>query len=92
MQDTADFFNVQADFLQINAENIKYREDITDGKKDIIYKRQMKWVDRFRKYANFWMIKDKRSQNETKAYEDAAKRQKYVEAEPAMDNSGDSLF
>jgi len=91
-QDTADFFNVQADFLQINAENIKYREDITDGKKDIIYKRQMKWVDRFRKYANFWMIKDKRAQNETKAYEEDAKRQKYVNAEPAMDTGGDSLF
>lgn len=47
-----DYFNVQADLLEANADSLKKNKD-TD--KDIIDS-QIKWADRFRKYANFFAI------------------------------------
>lgn len=69
-QSVADYFTSQADFLQINAENLKYRdrfEDEEERKK--IYDKQMKWVERFRKIANAFMIKDKKAQSDAERKE-----------------------
>lgn len=68
-QNVSDYFTVQADYLQINAENLQYR-DMDDEKKEKVKDRQMKYVERFRKWANFFMIKDKKARN------DAEKQQK----------------
>lgn len=49
----SDWFAAQAEFLQINAENLKYRDDEKgEDHKKKVYQSQMKWVERFRKIAN----------------------------------------
>ena len=69
----SDWLAVQADFLQVNAENLKYREDRkgSDSHRDKVYSRQMKWVDRLRKLSNIFALKDKKAK---KAAEDEQKR------------------
>ena len=59
----SEWFSIQADFLAINAENLKYREDRknSDSHKNKVYDKQMKWVDRFRKISNFFALKDTKS-------------------------------
>lgn len=68
-QNVSDYFTIQADYLQINAENLQYR-DMDDEKREKVKDRQMKYVARFRKWANLFMIKDKKARN------DADKQQK----------------
>lgn len=64
-QSVSDYFTSQADFLQINAENLKYRDQFQDeDERKKVYDTQMKWVERFRKAANIFMIKDKKAQND----------------------------
>lgn len=69
----SDWLSVQADFLQVNAENLKYREDRkgSDSHREKVYDRQMKWVDRLRKLSNIFALKDKKAQ---KAAEDEQRR------------------
>lgn len=63
-EDISSYFMLQAEFLENNANNyIEKRSDDSKAKK--IYENQMKWVDRFRKISNAFMIKDKKAQNET---------------------------
>lgn len=59
----SEWFSVQADFLAINAENLKYREDKenSDSHRSKVYDNQMKWVERFRKISNFFALKDTKS-------------------------------
>lgn len=60
----SDWLAVQADFLQINAENLKYREDRkgSDTHREKVYNRQIKWVERLRKLSNIFALKDKKAQ------------------------------
>ncbi len=74
-QNVADYFTVQADFLQINAENLQYR-DMDDSKRDKVKDRQMKWVNKFRSWANFFMIKDKKARNDADKKEKEDSKQK----------------
>lgn len=87
-QSVSDHFAEQADFLQINAENLKYRENIDDAKKKKIYEKQMAWVNRFRKWSNAFMIKDKKAQNDTKREQENDKNQKYPKDEEEDDDDG----
>lgn len=85
-QNAADYFTTQAEFLQMNAENLKYRIADEDQRKKV-YDKQIKWVDRFKKFANFFMIKDKRAQADAKKKEEESKREKRTENDD--DDSGD---
>lgn len=76
-QSVSDYFAEQADFLQINAENLKYRENVDEEKKKKIYEKQMAWVNKFRKWSNAFMIKDKKAQNDTKREQEEDRNQKY---------------
>lgn len=69
----SEWFSIQADFLAINAENLKYREDRenSDSHRNKVYSNQMKWVDRFRKISNFFALKDTKSRKS--ASEDESK-------------------
>ena len=57
----------QAEFLQINAENLKYRDQFKDNEamRKKVYDKQMKWVQRFRDISNKFMIKDTKAQKDT---------------------------
>lgn len=65
----SDWLAVQADFLQVNAENLKYREDRkgSDTHREKVYAKQLKWVERLRKLSNIFALKDKKAK---KAAED----------------------
>lgn len=87
-QSVAEYFNLQADFLQMNAENLKYRiED--DNKRSKIQDKQLKWVDKFRKWANFFMIKDKKAQNDAeKQQKEDSKKGKYEDNDDGKNDDG----
>ena len=62
----SDWFAIQAEFLRINAENLKYRDDDKgDDHRKAVYQRQIKWVDRLRKIANMIALKDTKAQKES---------------------------
>lgn len=64
--DASDWFEIQANYLQINAENLKYRDDPKgDDHKKKVYDAQMKWVDRFKKIANKLALTDSKARKET---------------------------
>lgn len=85
-QKLSDWFDIQATYLQINAENLKYRDDPKgDEHKKETYQRQMKWVDRFKKIANWLAVSDSKAR---KATEDEARhnsRKRYDEDDEDTD-------
>jgi len=76
----SDWFYAQAVFLQVNAENLKYRtDDKGDDHKKVVYQRQMKWVETFNKIANSLALKDSKAQKEAKQDEDEYMRKRRYE-------------
>lgn len=51
-QKASDWFALQADMLEVNAYNLQYNDTISPEDRKKIYDRQMKEVQRFRRYAN----------------------------------------
>lgn len=83
-QNVADYLVVQANFLQTNAENLANREKYhgTEDQRKKVYDKQMKWVDRFKRWANIFMIKDKKAEAEAKRKEqEDNKKKKYEDDE-----------
>lgn len=74
----SDWLTIQADYLQINAENLKYRDDRKDSDehREKVYKRQMGIVDMFRKAANLFMIKDKKAQKQAQEEDERDRKEK----------------
>lgn len=62
----ADWLDVQADFIQLNAENLKYREDRkgSDQHRDKVKSRQLWVVDKLRKLSNVFAIKDSKARRD----------------------------
>lgn len=58
-QKVSDYFSIQADLLAMNAESVKLDVTKTESKRNDIYKRQMKLVDRFKKISNKLAVKIK---------------------------------
>lgn len=86
-----DWLTIQADFLQINAENLKYRDDRkgSDDHRDSVYNKQIKWVERFRKAANWFALKDSKAQKDAQNDEDRDKHRPYDDNDGGNDNSDD---
>lgn len=55
-QKMSDYYELQADLLQMNAENLHYNENLSDEEKKQVYDRQMKEVLKFRRKANDLMV------------------------------------
>lgn len=88
----SDWFSIQADFLAVNAENLKYREDRknSESHKSKVYEKQMKWVERFRKISNFFALKDSKSRKA--ASENESEDNKHQDDDDYNGNSDDVLF
>lgn len=86
----SDWFEAQANYLRINAENLKYRDDEKgDDHRKEVYQNQMRWVDRFKKISNFFALKDSKARKETeKDDEDYSRKRRYEDDQ----NSDDGLF
>lgn len=58
----SDWFALQAELLNANAENLRYREDeYGDEHKNNVYQKQLKWANRFKEISNFLLIKDSKA-------------------------------
>lgn len=55
-QKMSDYYALQADLLQMNAEQLKNNENLSDSEKKAVYHRQMKKVLKYRQRANDLMI------------------------------------
>ncbi|MGL5751053.1 MAG: hypothetical protein ACRCXT_11035 [Paraclostridium sp.] len=84
----SDYFEVQADLLQINAYNIQNNPSMTKKERDEISKKQMKIVTMFRKISNKFSIEMK--QTEQKVNKELDKDKKQYKATDVMDNAPDS--
>ena len=63
-QSVSDFFAVQADLLEVNANNVQYKSEIPDEKKLKIANRQTKIAGKFRGISNAFAIKMKKAQKD----------------------------
>ena len=63
-QSVSDFFAVQADLLEVNANNVQYKSEIPDEKKVKIADRQNKIAGKFRNVSNTFAIKMKKAQKD----------------------------
>lgn len=87
----SDWFEIQATYLQINAENLKYRDDRkdSDDHRKKVYGKQMWFVDKFKKLANFFALKDSKATKETEEEERRNRNQRYEDDDY---DDGESLF
>lgn len=87
----SDWFEIQATYLQINAENLNYRDDRkdSDDHRKKVYRVQMWFVDKFKKIANALALKDSKATKETEEEERRNRNQRY---EDDGYDDGESLF
>jgi hypothetical protein len=80
----SEYFDMQADMLQINAYNVEHnRPDLDNTQKKNISAKQMKIAERFRKAANFIGIKMKES--EKQATKELTKENKKYQTKEVLD-------
>ena len=85
----SDYFNLQADLLQLNAENLKAPDaSVTQDDRKKVIKRQLSIAERFRKLADFFMIDAKSSEIKTDA--DIKATEKKLKADDVLDSLPDS--
>jgi len=84
----SDYFNLQADLLEINAERLKQDEPETVGNRNMVIKRQKAIAERFRKLADFFMIDSR--QTEGRVVREISQTKKTLKADDIMDNVPDS--
>lgn len=93
-QSVSDYFDIQADLLQSNANNLQYK-DIDTEKRTKIYSKQSKIADRFRKISNIFAIKTKRAEVEAKKDVKDIQSNKYTYSNvmnPGIEKHTGSLF
>lgn len=84
----SDYFDTQADLLQMNAYNLEANDSFDKDKKKKIVMKQMSIVDMFRKLSNAIAIKSKES--EIKATKDLVGSNKKMKADEVFDELPDS--
>lgn len=87
-QSLSDYFVVQADLLQLNAENVKYNTEKSAKEKDKIRKKQLSIASKFRKISDALAIKCKKAQ--LSAEKDSAKIEKKYKTSDIIDSMPDS--
>lgn len=88
----SDYLSIQADLIEANANELKYSDstDLTPEQKEKSVKKQMKWVDRLRKWSNKFAIDQKKSTNN--ANRDIQKDSKEKKTIAKNQNGDDSIF
>ena len=92
----SDYFNIQADLLELNAQDIEFNQKNTVGDRKTVIKRQRAIADKFRSIANFFMVDAKRAENN--ANQAISSDKKVFKSDEVIDNhdvpnsNGSSLF
>jgi len=84
----SDYFDIQADLLQMNAYNVESNSTLNKDEKKRITNKQMKIVELFRKISNKLAISNKES--ETKATKEITSNNKKYKADEVFDSVPDS--
>lgn len=84
----SDYFNLQADLLQMNAENMKDPNVTTQDDKKKVIKRQLSIADRFREIADFFMIESKKAEVATN--KEISDNKRKLKADEVLDQLPDS--
>lgn len=86
----SDWFALQAYMLQINAENLKYREDVKgDEHKHKVYQSQMKWVTTLNSLSNAFALKNSKANKDLDRQDTEDSKSTYDDDD---DSDDDSLF
>ena len=89
----SDFFNIQADLLQMNAYNVEHSESHDDEKKSRIVSKQLKIVELFRKIANKISFTGKKAEVETsKEISSTSSKMRIGDLDIDSSNSVSALF
>ena len=80
----SDYFNLQADLLELSAENIRSNNVQTVDNRKKVIQRQLGIAERFRKIADFFMVDARRS--ESTAKQDIRNSQRKLKADDVMDD------
>jgi hypothetical protein len=96
-QNAEDYYQMQADLLQMNAMDLQYDNTLSNNEKNAIYKKQMAQVAKFKKHANNLSIDNKTSEvMSNRAISDEARKFKADELDTFEDEndiySNSSLF
>lgn len=90
----SDYFNLQADLLEINAHDIEANQKNTVGDRKTVVRRQRAIADKFRSIADFFMVDSK--QAEQKATQEISNDRRKLKTDDVLedipDNSKSSLF
>lgn len=87
-QSLSDYFAIQADLLQMNADNITYNSSKPTSEKKKIQKKQMKVVDKFRKISTILAVKCKKAEKDAeKEAKTMTKKYKYNEISDELPDS-----
>jgi hypothetical protein len=89
----SDFFDIQADLLQMNAYNVQHNENIDSEKREHIVSKQLKIVELFRKIANKIAINGKKAEvDATKEITNTSKKMKINDISDDVPESVSALF
>lgn len=95
-QSISDYFLYQSDLLLLNAENVRLNTTKTESEREKIYKKQMKTVERLKRYSNTFAIKFKSGENKAEKILKDEKKEKYdvkdVVTQIPTSASTDSIF
>lgn len=84
----SDYFNIQADLLELNAHDIEAFDRKTVGDRKTVIKRQLAIAEKFRSIADFFMVDSK--QAEQKAATDIVKEKRKLKTDDVMDDIPDN--
>lgn len=92
-QSVSDYFATQADLLQVNANNLAYRDDLSDDKKKSIISKQNSIANKFRNISNKFAVTVKKAENDTnRAISNSNKKYKIDDLTDEKFDTDDSLF
>lgn len=84
----SDFFDMQADLIQMNVYNLQNNNTMDEEKKEHIIAKQLEHAERFRKYANTFEVKVKKAESD--AYKELTQDSKKVKFDDVSNEIPDS--
>ena len=84
----SDFFDMQADLIQMNVYNLQNNNTMDEEKKEHIIAKQLEHAERFRKYANAFEVKIKKAEDD--AYKELTQDSKKVKFDDVSNEIPDS--
>ena len=82
------YWQIQAEFLEANADEVENSTDMDPEKKEKVVKKQREWAERFRRWANFWYVDQKQAEAQSNKAQNEENKKKIEK----NDDGDDVLF